>query len=200
MQEAIGAPAVTVFGRTFDFRTMLRSSPVRGDRQRCRSKAPSVVCIQIAVNILQGLAYRAIVIVAMLLQVDFRRILDLSVWPSGGSDDDSLETAATRGRQRRATNSAPAEDGAAPRRHPAAEALRRGGHAALGFGFSAGGLLFPYYIGVMYGLHDLGVITRTCLNRETHQNQHSQCYMHSDRQLNHPASALQPAIEGFVAY
>ncbi len=101
------------------------------------------------------------VVGTVLLQVDFRRILDLSVWPSGSNDDDdSLETAATRGRQKRAADGAPAEDGASPRQHPAAEALRRGGHAALGFGFSAGGLLFPYYIGVMYGLHDLGVITR----------------------------------------
>lgn len=92
------------------------------------------------------------------LQVDFRRILDLSVWPSGGSDSDSLENATSTGRRQRDANGA---DGTAePRGHPAAEALRRGGHAALGFGFSAGGLLFPYYIGVMYGLHDLGVITR----------------------------------------
>ena len=100
------------------------------------------------------------VITTMLLQVDFRRILDLSVWPSGSSDDDSLETAASKGRQQRAADGASAEDGTSQGRHPAAEALRRGGHAALGFGFSAGGLLFPYYIGVMYGLHDLGVITR----------------------------------------
>lgn len=37
-----------------------------------------------------------------------------------------------------------------------AEALKRG---KLGFGFSAGGLLFPYYLGVVQTLHQLNVIT-----------------------------------------
>lgn len=32
-------------------------------------------------------------------------------------------------------------------RHPAAIAFEKGGPSALGFGFSAGGLLFSYYIG-----------------------------------------------------
>ena len=99
-------------------------------------------------------------------QVDFRRILDLSVWPSSGSDSDSLENATSTKRRQRDANGA--DDSAVLRGHPAAEALRRGGHPALGFGFSAGGLLFPYYIGVMYGLHDLGVITcasQTCATR-----------------------------------
>jgi hypothetical protein len=76
-------------------------------------------------------------------------------------------------------------------RHPAAIAFEKGGPSALGFGFSAGGLLFSYYIGwwsnvncqqhevllilqvvlcsaqyltincrVIYGLHDLGIVTR----------------------------------------
>ena len=29
LKEALGAPAITVFGRQFDFRSMLKSSPVR---------------------------------------------------------------------------------------------------------------------------------------------------------------------------
>jgi hypothetical protein len=36
-----------------------------------------------------------------------------------------------------------------------AEAHERG---TLGFGFSAGGLLFPYYVGVVKALHDLGIL------------------------------------------
>lgn len=35
-------------------------------------------------------------------------------------------------------------------KHPAAVAFEKGGPAALGFGFSAGGLLFSYYIGCRY--------------------------------------------------
>lgn len=37
-----------------------------------------------------------------------------------------------------------------------AEALKRG---KLGFGFSAGGLLFPYYLGIVNTLNELNVIT-----------------------------------------
>ena len=99
-------------------------------------------------------------------QVDFRRVLDLSVWPSTSSDEDSPGNATSKGSSQQSADGAAPGGAAQPRRHPAAEALLRGGHPALGFGFSAGGLLFPYYIGVMYGLHDLGVITRefwTCL-------------------------------------
>ena len=33
-------------------------------------------------------------------------------------------------------------------------------NGSLGFGFSAGGLLYPYYVGVVQQLHDMGVITR----------------------------------------
>ena len=39
-----------------------------------------------------------------------------------------------------------------------AEALKRG---KLGFGFSAGGLLFPYYLGIVQTLSELNVITGT---------------------------------------
>mmetsp|Transcript_6088 Transcript_6088/g.17432 ORF Transcript_6088/g.17432 Transcript_6088/m.17432 type:complete len:512 (+) Transcript_6088:157-1692(+) len=45
------------------------------------------------------------------------------------------------------------EDG----KHPAITAFENG---ELSFGFSAGGLLFSYYIGVVFALHDLGIITR----------------------------------------
>lgn len=33
-------------------------------------------------------------------------------------------------------------------------------NGSLGFGFSAGGLLYPYYVGVVQQLHEMGVITR----------------------------------------
>ncbi len=90
-------------------------------------------------------------------------MLDLSVWPStGSSDEGSPENATSMGSTQRGADGTASGGAAQPRRHPAAEALLRGGHPALGFGFSAGGLLFPYYIGVMYGLHDLGVITCEC--------------------------------------
>lgn len=39
---------------------------------------------------------------------------------------------------------------------PVVEALRAG---SLGFGFSAGGMLFPYYIGVVEALEELGIMT-----------------------------------------
>lgn len=39
---------------------------------------------------------------------------------------------------------------------PVVEALKAG---SLGFGFSAGGMLFPYYIGVVEALEELGIIT-----------------------------------------
>ena len=89
-------------------------------------------------------------------------MLDLSVWPSGSSDEASLEDATSTASSRQDKNGAASGGPTPPARHPAAEALLRGGHSALGFGFSAGGLLFPYYIGVMYGLHDLGVMTGGC--------------------------------------
>ena len=162
LQEAFGAPAVTVFGRTFDFRSMLKSSPVRLVPMPRELGLYSRASIQK----LSLVAHRgctgcwAALIVATLKQVDFRRVLDLSVWPSSGSDNDNLETASSSGRRQRDADGAESDGSSQPlRQHPAAEALRRGGHSALGFGFSAGGLLFPYYIGVLYGLHDLGVIT-----------------------------------------
>ena len=91
-------------------------------------------------------------------QVDFRErikeVLNFRIWPSNG-DSDALETGGEAGGE------APAVEGAAvPPEHPAAAALRTGGHAELAFGFSAGGLLFPYYIGVIFRLHELGVVTR----------------------------------------
>lgn len=42
------------------------------------------------------------------------------------------------------------------RPEPVVEALKAG---SLGFGFSAGGMLFPYYIGVVEALEELGIIT-----------------------------------------
>ena len=39
---------------------------------------------------------------------------------------------------------------------PVVEALKAG---SLGFGFSAGGMLFPYYIGVVEALEELGILT-----------------------------------------
>ena len=39
---------------------------------------------------------------------------------------------------------------------PVVEALKAG---SLGFGFSAGGMLFPYYIGVVEALEELGIMT-----------------------------------------
>ena len=39
---------------------------------------------------------------------------------------------------------------------PVVEALKAG---SLGFGFSAGGMLFPYYLGVVEALEELGIIT-----------------------------------------
>lgn len=81
----------------------------------------------------------------------FSRVADFSAWyPSG-----------------KAAEQAPVDDEQAGSgveevdgRHPAAVAFEKGGPTALGFGFSAGGLLFSYYIGVVYGLHDLGIVTR----------------------------------------
>ena len=89
-------------------------------------------------------------------------VLDLSVWPSTNSDEDSPDNATSTSSSQQGASGTASGSPAQPRRHPAAEALLRGGHPALGFGFSAGGLLFPYYIGVMYGLHDLAVITCEC--------------------------------------
>ncbi len=49
------------------------------------------------------------------------------------------------------------------RPEPVVEALKAG---SLGFGFSAGGMLFPYYIGVVEALEELGIMTgKLC---ETH--------------------------------
>lgn len=42
------------------------------------------------------------------------------------------------------------------RPEPVVEALKAG---SLGFGFSAGGMLFPYYIGVVEALEEMGIIT-----------------------------------------
>ena len=42
------------------------------------------------------------------------------------------------------------------RPEPVVEALKAG---SLGFGFSAGGMLFPYYIGVVEALEELGIMT-----------------------------------------
>ena len=42
------------------------------------------------------------------------------------------------------------------RPEPVVEALKAG---SLGFGFSAGGMLFPYYIGVVEALEELGILT-----------------------------------------
>ena len=48
------------------------------------------------------------------------------------------------------------------RPEPVVEALKAG---SLGFGFSAGGMLFPYYIGVVEALEELGILTgRTTLS------------------------------------
>ena len=43
---------------------------------------------------------------------------------------------------------------------PVVDALQAG---SLGFGFSAGGMLFPYYIGVVEALEELGIITGAVL-------------------------------------
>lgn len=90
-------------------------------------------------------------------QVDFRErvkeVLNFRIWPSTG-EDDVLETAATSGAEAALKLTALRPE------HPAAAALREGGHAELSFGFSAGGLLFPYYIGVIFRLHELGIVTR----------------------------------------
>ena len=49
-----------------------------------------------------------------------------------------------------------------------ADALRKN---KLAFGFSAGGLLFPYYIGVIEQLEDLGVLTGAAGSCVTHPHQ-----------------------------
>jgi len=49
-----------------------------------------------------------------------------------------------------------------------ADALRK---KKLAFGFSAGGLLFPYYIGVIEQLEDLGVLTGASGSCVTHPHQ-----------------------------
>lgn len=80
----------------------------------------------------------------------FKRVADLTAWyPPAQQGTEDTETA---------DSVPPAEawtkkDG----QHPAAIAFQNN---SLSFGFSAGGLLFSYYIGVVFGLHDLGVITR----------------------------------------
>ena len=103
------------------------------------------------------------------MQVDFRKVLDISIWPSAG-DQDSLETAGAAAASRREQGTS-LETGPG-QQHPAAVALREAGHPQLSFGFSAGGLLFPYYIGVIYRLHDLGVITRALVRGHATTAQH----------------------------
>jgi predicted acylesterase/phospholipase RssA len=80
----------------------------------------------------------------------FSRVADFSAWyPSGKAAEDAAADEDARGSIQEVGG-----------RHPAAIAFEKGGPSALGFGFSAGGLLFSYYIGVIFGLHDLGIVTR----------------------------------------
>ena len=50
----------------------------------------------------------------------------------------------------------PQDDKGSQEPGPVIQALKNN---SLGFGFSAGGLLYPYYIGVVQGLDELGIIT-----------------------------------------
>lgn len=81
-----------------------------------------------------------------------KRFTGLSAWFSPEEQKEVAEATASQDRQ--LPNEEVSEgDG----QHPAAAAFL---NDSLSFGFSAGGLLFSYYIGVVFGLHDLGVITR----------------------------------------
>ena len=66
------------------------------------------------------------------------------------------------------------------RPEPVVEALKAG---SLGFGFSAGGMLFPYYIGVVEALEELKIITgkkaMIVLNQTVSATKEAWSFMHS---------------------